>query len=129
MLALTLTLAALVTGSVPSVLELNTGGGPGGPRFRATLSPQGRLTVEKEAMPITEHGLTRSVTTVDLSPSEVVRLLGLAQRATDFSKGCNRVADGTNALLVVSGAPQLAVSARGPLRGRPGGQPCSFLVS
>ena len=106
MLALTVIFASLVTQPAASsaLLELQTGGGPAGPRFHVTLSPQGRLTVEKEAMPITENGLTRSVTTVDLSRPTVLRLQVLALEATDTSKGCNRAADGTNAVLVIAGS-------------------------
>jgi hypothetical protein len=132
MLALTFMLAAVVTqasGPLP-LFELHTGGGPGGPRFHVTLSPQGRLTVEKEAMPITETGLTRSTTTLDLSQSDAAHLLSLARRATDFSKGCNNVADGTSAVLVIPGSKGRGRrTCEGLLSGLPAARPPAIWLS
>jgi hypothetical protein len=104
MLALTVTLAFALLQPTDSatLFDLSTGGGPLEPRFHVTLAPTGQLTVVKAEPPLTEKGLARSSTKVALSPAHTKRLHALAREATDFSRGCNRAADGTNAVLLVS---------------------------
>jgi hypothetical protein len=87
--------------------ELNVGGMPGSDRFAVQLKTDHTLTVTKESLPITEKGLTKKSFKRVLDKEDATQLEALASRADDFGLGCNAVADGTNAKLLVRQASRM----------------------
>lgn len=87
-------------------VELWVGGGVAGtgPNFHVIINADGNIVLTRTGLPIVAPGrLSQSRITVHVSREKAARLLRLAQAAGDFSAGCDQVADGTSARLVVVG--------------------------
>lgn len=102
--------ALLLTGSVeagegvapePERLVLSTWGMPGESRFKLTLGEFGTLEVVKQSLPTSAGTLTEARATVNLPTEQATALIRAALEVADFDKGCDQVADGTNAALEV----------------------------
>jgi hypothetical protein len=83
-------------------IELRTWGMPGSARFTVCLLSDNRLTVDREALPSTDNGLTLRQEAVQLSRAESDELVQLARQADDFAEGCMSVGDGTSAAIRIT---------------------------
>ena len=79
-------------------LVLQTGGAAFEAQFETQLSADGMLRVRRYGPP---HVTPRKVEKL-LPAARAAALFSLAARATDFSAGCGKVADGTNAAMTVN---------------------------
>ena len=87
--------------TIPVLTLWTHGGPPGSDQFLVQINQSRVLEVSHLSHPITASGMTESKHTVALTQQQVDKLMALALDATDFSEGCNVVADGTAADLVV----------------------------
>jgi hypothetical protein len=103
--AILIAAAAIVGAAESPRIELYVGGGVAGsgPNYFVTLSHENALSVRWTGMPIAPGGkLTERSTTVEITPAQASDLLDLGKAASDFDQGCGKVADGTNARLIVA---------------------------